>query len=263
MASWWARRVHAAASPGAARDLILMNSEIDVRTVLPSVRVPTLVMHRTGDADSHCAEGRYIADHIPGARFVELPGDDHVPWIDPDRIVEETQEFLTGVRPIADPDRVLMTLVFTDIVGSTARAASLGDRRWRELLDEHHALVRRELERFRGREVDTAGDGFFATFDGPARAVRAACAIRDAVRGLGLEIRAGVHTGECELAENAVRGIAVHTAARVAGEADEGEVLVSTTVRDLVAGSGIGFEDRGVAALKGVGDLRLFAAVHA
>jgi class 3 adenylate cyclase len=156
-----------------------------------------------------------------------------------------------------------MTLVFTDIVGSTARAASLGDRRWRELLDEHHALVRRELERFRGREVDTAGDGFFATFDGPARAVRAACAIRDAVRGLGLEIRAGVHTGECELSENAVRGIAVHTAARVAGEADEGEVLVSTTVRDLVAGSGIGFEDRGVAALKGVGDLRLFAAVHA
>jgi pimeloyl-ACP methyl ester carboxylesterase len=263
MASWWARRAHAAASPGAARDLILMNSEIDVRHVLPSVRVPTLVLHRVGDSDSQVAESRYIAEHIPGARFVELPGVDHVPWIDPEQIIVETQEFLTGVRPAPELDRVLTTLVFTDIVESTSRAASLGDRRWRELLDEHHALVRRELERFQGREVDAAGDGFFATFDGPARAVRAACSIRDGVRGLGLEIRAGVHTGECELSGASVRGIAVHTAARIAAQAKEGEVLVSTTVRDLVAGSGIQFQDRGLASLKGVGEWRLFEVAPA
>jgi class 3 adenylate cyclase len=172
--------------------------------------------------------------------------------------VDEIEEFLTGVRPLPEPDRVLMTLLFTDIVGSTDRAKSLGDRRWRELLDKHDAIVRTELERFRGREVDSAGDGFFATFDGPARAVRAAQAIRDGVRRLGLEIRAGVHTGECELAGDAVRGIAVHTTARVAAEAGAGEVLVSTTVRDLVAGSGLEFEDRGLAELKGVGEWRLF-----
>lgn len=260
-AAWWARRAHASASPGAARDLILMNSQIDVRSILPSVAVPTLVLHRTGDSDSRVEEGRYIADHIPGARFVELAGDDHVPWVGGDQVADEIEEFLTGVRPAPEPDRMLMTLLFTDIVGSTDRAAALGDRRWREVLDEHHALVRRELQRFRGREVDTAGDGFFATFDGPARAVRAAQAIRDGVRMLGLEIRAGVHTGECELAGDAVRGIAVHTAARVAAYANPGEVLVSTTVRDLVAGSGLEFDDRGVAELKGVGEWRLFAAV--
>jgi pimeloyl-ACP methyl ester carboxylesterase len=258
-AAWWARRARAAASPGAARDLILMNSQIDVRHVLPIVAVPTLVLHRTGDSDSRAEEGRYLAEHIPGARFVELPGDDHVPWIDADQTLAEIEEFLTGVRPLPEPDRVLMTLLFTDIVGSTERARALGDRRWRELIDEHHAVVRRELERFRGREVDTAGDGFFATFDGPARAVRAAEAIRDGVRPLGLEIRAGVHTGECELAGNAVRGIAVHTAARVAGQAGAGEVFVSSTVRDLVAGSGLEFDDRGAADLKGVGELQLFA----
>jgi len=262
MATWWARRAHASASPGAARDLILLNSEIDVRHVLPSVRVPTLVLHRKGDSDSRSAEGRYIAEHIPDARFVELPGDDHVPWIDPDRMLEELQEFLTGTRPVPDPDRVLMTLLFTDIVGSTRRASELGDRRWRELLDAHHALVRRELDRFRGREVDTAGDGFFATFDGPARAVRAACAIRDGVRALGLEIRAGVHTAECELAGESVRGIAVHAAARVAAEAGAGQVLASSTVRDLVAGSGIEFEDRGTVELRGVGEWPLFEAVR-
>jgi pimeloyl-ACP methyl ester carboxylesterase len=258
-AAWWARRAHAAASPGAARDLILMNSEIDVRNVLPAVSVPTLVLHRTGDSDSRVEEGRYIAEHIPSARFVELAGDDHVPWIDADPIVDEIEEFLTGVKPLPEPDRVLMTLLFTDIVGSSDRAASLGDRRWREILDEHNVVVRRELARFRGREVDSAGDGFFATFDGPARAVRAAQAIRDGVRHLGLEIRAGVHTGECELSGDRVRGIAVHTAARVAGQASAGEVLVSTTVRDLVAGSGLVFSDRGVAELKGVGAWRLFA----
>jgi class 3 adenylate cyclase len=221
------------------------------------------VLHRKGDSDSRSAEGRYIAEHIPGARFVELPGDDHVPWIDPDRMLEEMQEFLTGTRPVPDPDRVLMTLLFTDIVGSTRRASELGDRRWRELLDAHHALVRSELDRFRGREVDTAGDGFFATFDGPARAVRAACAIRDGVRALGLEIRAGVHTGECELAGESVRGIAVHAAARVAAEAGAGQVLASSTVRDLVAGSGIAFENRGTVELRGVGEWPLFEAVRA
>ena len=258
-AAWWARRAHASASPGAARDLILMNSQIDIRNILPTVNVPTLVLHRTGDSDSRVDEGRYIAEHVPGARFVELPGDDHVPWINADQVVDEIEEFLTGVRPMPEPDRVLMTLLFTDIVGSTDHATSRGDRRWRELLDEHNAVVRRELARFRGREVDTAGDGFFATFDGPARAVRAAEAIRDGVRPLGLEIRAGVHTGECELAGDAVRGIAVHTAARVVGQAGAGEVLVSTTVRDLVAGSGLEFDDRGVTELKGVGEWRLFA----
>jgi pimeloyl-ACP methyl ester carboxylesterase len=258
-AAWWARRSKAAASPGAARDLIRMNSQIDVRDILPTVNVPTLVLHRTGDNDSRVEEGRYLAEHIRGARFVELAGNDHVPWIDADPVVDEIEEFLTGVRPLPEPDRMLMTLLFTDIVGSTERAASLGDRRWRELLDAHNAVVRREIARFRGREVDTAGDGFFATFDGPARAVRAAQAIRDGVRPLGLEIRAGVHIGECEIAGDAVRGIAVHTAARVAGQAGSGDVLVSTTVRDLVAGSGLEFDDRGVADLKGVGELQLFA----
>jgi len=262
MAAWWARRAHAAASPGTGRDLILMNSQIDIRHVLPTVSVPTLVLHRTGDIDSRCEEGRYIAEHIPGARFVELTGDDHVPWIDADQVVDEVEAFLTGVRPAHRTDRVLMTLLFTDIVGSTIRASKLGDRRWRELLDSHHAVVRRELERYRGNEVDTAGDGFFATFDGPARAVRAGCSIRDAVRGLGLEIRAGVHTGECELSNHAVRGIAVHAAARVAAQAGAGQVFASSTVRDLVAGSGIEFADAGSAELKGIGTWQLYEAVR-
>jgi class 3 adenylate cyclase len=261
MARWWATRARAAASPGAARDLILMNSLIDVRHVLPTVQVPTLVLHRTGDLDSSVDEGRYVAEHIPGARFVELPGDDHVPWIDADQVVDEIEEFLTGVRPAPEPDRVLATVLFTDIVGSTERAAELGDRRWRELLEAHESAVRGELQQYGGREVDTAGDGFLATFDGPARAIRAACAIRDRVRGLGLELRAGLHTGECELSNGKVRGIAVHTGARVAALAEPGEVLVSSTVRDLVAGSGIVFEERGEHELKGVpGTWRLFAA---
>jgi class 3 adenylate cyclase len=261
MASWWAARARASASPGAARDLILMNSLIDVRPVLSTVQAPTLVMHRTGDLDSSVDEGRYVAGHIPGARFVELAGNDHVPWIDADQVVDEIEEFLTGARPAPEPNRVLATVLFTDLVGSTERAAELGDRRWRELLDAHEAAVRRELVRFGGREVDTAGDGVFATFDGPARAIRAACAIRDSVRGLGLELRAGLHTGECELANGKVRGIAVHTGARVAALAKPGEVLVSGTVRDLVAGSGIAFEERGEHELKGVPGLwRVYAA---
>src|SRR5207245_2558685 len=174
-----AGRAHPPPSPAAARDLILLNSETDVRHVLPSVRVPTLVLHRKGDSDSRSAEGRYIAERIPGARFVELPGDDHVPWIDADQILDEVEEFLTGTRRLPDPDRVLATVLFTDIVSSTERAAELGDSRWRDVLETHHREVRRRLEQFRGHEVDTAGDGFFATFDGPARAIRAACAIRD------------------------------------------------------------------------------------
>ncbi len=262
--AWWAKRARAAASPGAARDLILMNSEIDVRPVLPTIRVPTLVLHRTGDRDSHIDEGRYITDHIPGARFVALPGDDHIVSIDPDEILDEVQEFLTGVRPVPETERVLATVLFTDIVASTERAAELGDRRWRELLERHNAVVRRELDLFRGREVETAGDGFLATFDGPARAIRCARAIAAEMQDLGLELRAGLHTGECELMGDKVAGVAVHTGARVAAQARPGEVLVSSTVKDLVAGSGIEFEDRGSHELRGVpGEWRLYAVSNA
>ena len=252
-----------AASPGAAAALLRMNSYIDIRDVLPTIQVPTLVLHRTGDHDVNVAEGRYLASRIPGAKFVELEGADH--WIaagDTDAIADDIEEFLTGTRPMPEPDRVLATVLFTDIVGSTERAAELGDRRWRELISTHDAAVRRELERFRGREVDTAGDGFLAAFDGPARAVRCALSAGDAVRQLGVEIRAGIHTGECELDGPKIRGIAVHTGARIASLAGPGEVLVSQTVKDLVAGSGLGFDDRGVHALKGVpGEWRVYAAV--
>src|SRR5262249_19177650 len=204
------------------------------------IQVPTLVLHRTGDRDVHLEEGRYLAARIPGARFVELAGDDH--WIsagDVDALADEIEEFVTGTRPAPEPDRVLATVLFTDIVGSTQRAVELGDRRWRDLLGAHDAAVRRELERFRGHEVDTAGDGFLATFDGPARAVRCALSIGGALEGIGVDIRAGVHTGECELDGEKVRGIAVHTGARVAALAAPGEILLSQTVRDLTAGSGL------------------------
>jgi pimeloyl-ACP methyl ester carboxylesterase len=257
------RYLRRGASPGAAAALLRMNSHIDVREVLPTIRVPTLVLHRTGDRDVDIAEGRYIASKIPGAKFVELAGADH--WIsagDTDVIADEIEEFLTGTRPAPDPDRVLATVLFTDIVGSTERTAELGDRRWRDLLGTHDAAVRRELERYQGREVDTAGDGFLATFEGPARAVRCAISLGDAVRELGLELRAGIHTGECELDGQKVRGIAVHTGARIASLAAPGEVLTSSTVKDLVAGSGLRFEDRGVHELKGVpGEWRLYAAL--
>jgi class 3 adenylate cyclase len=249
------------ASPGAAVALLRMNSQIDVREVLPTIRVPTLVLQRVDDRDVNVEEGRWIARQIPGAKYVELPGDEHLIWAgDVDAVVDEVEEFLTGRRPVYEPDRVLATVLFTDIVGSTERATELGDRRWRELLDQHHSLVRRQLERFDGREVDTAGDGFLATFDGPARAIRCADSLRVGVRALGLEIRAGLHTGECEVVGDGVRGIAVHTGARVAALAGTGEVLVSSTVKDLVAGSGIEFEDRGTHKLKGVpGEWRLYA----
>ncbi len=248
------------ASPGAALALARMNTDIDVREVLPAIRVPTLILHRRGDLDSNIEEGRYIAARIPGAKFLELPGPDHLPWAgDQGEVVDEIEEFLTGIRPAPEPDRVLATVLFTDIVGSTERAASLGDKAWRDLLDQHHALVRRELAHFRGQEIDTAGDGFFASFDGPARAVRCAVAIRDRLRESGLDVRAGVHTGECERMGDKIGGLAVHIGSRIAGLAGPGEVLASSTVKDLVAGSGIVFEDRGAHPLKGIpGEWRLF-----
>ena len=260
---WLATLMRLGASPGAEIARQRMNAEIDIRHVLPAIRVPTLVLHRTGDRDSSVEEGRYIAARIPGAKFVELPGDDHFPFIgDMDSTLDEIEEFVTGARPDREPDRVLATVLFTDIVSSTEHAVRLGDRRWRDLQERHHALVRRELARHRGREVDTAGDGFLATFDGPARAVRCAVAIGEGVRALGLEVRAGLHTGECELRGDRVSGIAVHTGARVMAQAGAGEVLVSSTVKDLVAGSGLRFEDRGVHAFKGVpGEWRLYAVV--
>ncbi len=258
---WWGNFERLSASPGAMLAVIRMNYEIDARHVLPLVQSPTLILHRSDDKVVNVEQARYLARNIPNARFVELPGSDHVPWAgNVDEITNEIQEFLTGARTAAEPDRVLATLVFTDLVDSTKRAASLGDQRWRGLLEQHHAAIRRELARFRGREIDCAGDGFLATFDGPARAVRCATAIRDAVAALGLEVRAGLHTGEVELMGPKVGGIAVHIGARVAAEAKAGEILVSHTVKDLVAGSGLRFADHGAHALKGVpGEWHLFS----
>jgi len=233
----------------------------DVRHVLSAIRCPTLIVHRTGDRIARVNGGRYLAEQIHGARYVELPGADHFPFVgDSDGILGEVQEFLTGVRYGPEPDRILATVMFTDIVGSTATAAGLGDRRWRDLLNSHHGLVREQLAQFRGREIDTAGDGFLAAFDGPAQAVRCACAIVRAARRLGLDVRVGLHAGECEVLEDKLSGIAVHIGARVASVASRGEVLVSRTVKDLVAGAGITFEDRGVHVLKGVpGEWQLHA----
>jgi class 3 adenylate cyclase len=259
--AWLGRLQVQSATPSDAVAFMRMAFDIDVRHVVPSVNVPTLVIHRGGDRVCHVENGRYLARHITGAKYVELPGADHSIWIGrSEEIVAEIREFLTGVREPDEPDRVVATVLFTDIVGSTDRARALGDRAWGDLLEQHHALVRRELERFRGHEVDTAGDGFFATFDGPARAIRCASAIVESLGRAGLEIRAGLHTGEVELAGQGVRGIAVHTGARVASLAGTAEVVVSQTVRDLVAGSGIEFEDRGTHSLKGIpGEWRLYA----
>jgi pimeloyl-ACP methyl ester carboxylesterase len=259
---WFGRLERLGASPGAAVALTRMSAETDVRHLLPAISVPTLVLHRTDDRVVPVAAARYVAERVPGARYVELPGDDHFPWFgDPESMLAAIEEFVTGARPSPEIDRFLATVLFTDIAGSTEQLAQLGDRRWRGVLEAHHDLVRRELERYRGREVDTAGDGFFSTFDGPARAVRCALAIRDAVRPLGLEVRAGVHTGECEKIGGKIGGLAVHIGARVAGFAGAGEVLVSSTVKDLVAGSGLRFVDRGSHALKGIPERwRLFAA---
>lgn len=260
-----ATRMRRSGSPGAIRQLDLMNLEIDVRDIAPAIRVPTLVMHRVGDPMAPVEGGRWFAQHIPGARYIEFPGSEHViPAGDAQPVEQELREFLLPLvesEPAPpEPESVLATVLFTDIVGSTARAAELGDRGWRQLLERHHAAIRRELSRHRGRELDTAGDGFFAAFDGPARAIRCACAVSEAVRSLGIEIRAGLHTGECQLVDGKVSGLAVHIGARVAAEARPSEVLVSQTVRDLVAGSGLAFEERGVAELKGVpGEWRLYA----
>jgi pimeloyl-ACP methyl ester carboxylesterase len=258
--AWWNRMLVNASTPAAAEAFMRMAFEIDVRHVVPAINVPTLVLHARDDQVCHVENARFLARTIRGARSVERPGGDHLPWFEPDDTIAEIREFLTGRREAGSSDRVLATVLFTDLVGSTESAAELGDRRWRDLLEQHHAAVRRELARFDGREIDTAGDGFFATFDGPARAIRCAQAIVGAVRPLGLELRAGLHTGEVERTDGKVAGIAVNIGARVAARADAGEVLVSGTVKDLVAGSGLEFQDRGIAALKGIpGEWRLFA----
>ncbi len=261
MRSWWARYQRLAASPGAAVTLLRSAYDTDARAVLPAITVPVLVLHRAGDPFTGPEHGRYLAEHTRGAKYVELSGIDHLFFAeDLEQILAEVQEFLTGVREAHEPDRVLASILFIDIVGSTEHATRLGDRGWRDLLGRYYALARRQLARFRGREVDTAGDGMFASFDGPARAIRCARAIVDEVRTLGITVRAGVHTGECEVLGGKIGGIAVHTGARIAAQAVPDEVLVSSTVRDLVAGSGMGFDDRGQHALKGVpGSWHLFA----
>jgi class 3 adenylate cyclase len=229
-----------------------MNSGIDIRGILPAIHVPTLVVHRAGDRDVDVRNGRYLAERIPGARFVRLPGDDHIWWVgDTEGLLAEIQEFLTGSRPPPRVDRLLMTVMFTDIVGSTEKATALGDRAWRDLLISHNEAIRKELVRFRGREIKTTGDGFLATFDGPARGLQCAREVRRAVEGLGLSLRIGLHTGECEVLGVDVGGVGVHLAQRVMSEAAPGEILVSGTVRDLVSGSGVEFQDRGQHALKG------------
>jgi class 3 adenylate cyclase len=258
---WWARFERLSASPSAAIMLMRMNSQIDVRHVLPAIRVPTLILHRSGDTRVNVEAGRFLAASIPGASYVEFPGPDHLTWAgNVDRLADEIEEFLTGTHGEVEPDRVLATVLFTDLVDSTRRAEEMGDRRWHVLLDEHNQIVRREIARFRGREVKTLGDGFLATFDGPARAVRCASAIIAALRALELEVRCGVHTGEIEMKGDDIGGIAVHIAARVAAVAEGGQVLVSRTVRDLVAGSNLRLEERGAYVLKGLSEnMPLFA----
>jgi class 3 adenylate cyclase len=257
---FWARYLRLSASPGAAVALLKMNSQVDIRPVLSSIQAPTLIMHRTGDLDIDVGGSRYMAQQIPGAKFVELAGRDHLWFVgDTESILGEVEEFLTGVRQSETSDRVLATVMFTDIANSTALLTQIGDQRWRGLVETHNSLVRRQLQLYRGHEVDSAGDGFLAYFDGPARAIRCAQGIVSGALRLGLRVRVGIHTGECELADGKLRGVAVHTAARVMGAAQPGELLVSSTVRDLVAGSGLRFVDAGRHQLKGVpGDWQLF-----
>lgn len=258
---WWARYLRSSASPAAAAALTSMNSQVDVRSILPAIAVPTLIIHRSGDRRADVRGARWMAEQIPGSRYVELPGQDHLIWADPDPIIDVVEEFVTGVPPAEVPDRVLLTVLFTDIVASTETAATVGDAAWRRLLDRHDETVRRYLARYRGREVKSTGDGFLAVFDGPARAVRCAQAIAEAVVALGLRVRAGIHTGEVELRGDDVGGVAVHAGARISALAGPGEVLASRTVVDLVAGSGISFESRGVHELRGVpGSWELYAA---
>jgi class 3 adenylate cyclase/pimeloyl-ACP methyl ester carboxylesterase len=252
---WWTEFWLSGGSPVELADVVSAMHVADIRSLLGVVRVPTLVLHRTGDRIALSAASRYMAERLPHARLHELPGDDHLPFFgDQHAVLALTQQFLTGRLPPADEDRVVLTVMFTDIVGSTERAAELGDRRWRRLLAEHDAVVRGNLARFRGREVETTGDGFLATFDGPARAIRAANAMRDQLAEMGVRIRVGLHTGECELADGHIRGIAVHIAARVLALAEPDELLCSRTVKELVAGAGFRFTDRGRHRLKGVPD---------
>jgi len=252
---WWGKFERLGATPGDAITIMRMNSQIDITDVLPTIQVPTLVIHRTDDVTIDVQAGRNLAERIPNAKYVELSGADHLPWVgDTERITQEIEEFITGSKSAPVIDRVLATILFTDIVDSTARADAMGDQAWRDVLDAHDKAVRQELVRFRGNEVKSLGDGFLATFDGPARAIHCAQAIRSALLQFGLEVRIGVHTGEVELADNDVRGIAVHIASRVANLGNANEILVSRTVKDLVAGSGIKFEDFGTHTLKGVPD---------
>jgi pimeloyl-ACP methyl ester carboxylesterase len=259
---WWMRYLVRSVTPKTVVALSRMNAQIDVRAALPVIRAPTLIMHRTGDRAFPAAGSRYMAERVPGARFVEFAGEDHLPWTqDVEPVLAEIEAFLTGSRPVEEADRVLATVMFADIVDSTQRAASIGDRAWTNELQQFYGIARRQLERYRGREIDTAGDGYFATFDGPARAVRCAQTIAKEVSQLGLTVRAGLHTGEVEVVGDKIGGIAVHIGARVASHAGPGEVVVSNTVKDLVAGSGLQFEDRGVRPLKGVpGEWRLYLA---
>jgi pimeloyl-ACP methyl ester carboxylesterase len=250
---WFATYRRLSVSPAAAVALAKMNTFIDIRSVLPTIHVPTLVIHRTGDRDVKVENGRYLAENIPGAKFVELPGEDHLLTAgDPDQIVDQIQEFVTGVRQAAHTDRVLSTILFTDIVDSTQKANQLGDSRWKNLLVMHQEVIRKELTNYRGREIKTTGDGFLAIFDGPGRAVHCALEIVSSVKNLGISVRAGVHTGECELVGNDIAGVAVHITARIAAKAKGSEVLVSSTVKDLVSGSNIKFGDRGTHLLRGI-----------
>lgn len=261
---WFARWLRMSATSTIANEINRMNFEIDVRHLLGSIRCPVLLLHSVGDRTINIENSRHMATKIPGAKFVELPGEDHLPWLsDAESILDEIEEFLTGIRGAIESDRVLATVLFSDIVGSTDTAVALGDRGWHDLLESHHKLVRHELVRFRGKEIDTAGDGFFAAFDGPARAVRCGRAIAESVRRLGLSVRVGIHTGECEVVGDKYGGIAVHIGARVASQAEPNEVLVSSTVKDLVAGSGLSFVDRGERTLKGIpGVWRLYGVAQ-
>jgi class 3 adenylate cyclase len=263
--AFFARLERSTASPGMLRSLVEMFLDIDVRDVVPAVHVPVLVLHRRHDRLVNVGNGRWLAEHLPDARLVELPGEDHTPWYqDADITIGEIEEFLTGVRSSVEPERRLATVLFTDIVDSTRTAAELGDERWREVLERHHRTVREAFGRFGGREVKSIGDGFMAVFDGPARAIRCAQSIIDASANEGIRVRAGVHTGECEVMGDDIGGIAVHIAARVSALAEPAELLVSRTVKDLVAGSGIEFTDRGTHTLKGVPDTwQLYAAGRA
>jgi pimeloyl-ACP methyl ester carboxylesterase/class 3 adenylate cyclase len=261
---WWAMFLRLGASPAASVALDRMNLSIDIRPLLSAIAVPTLVLHRTGDMIATLEEGRYLAEHIPGAKFVELAGTDHVPVVGGvDAIINEVQEFVTGERGVVEPDRVLATILFTDIVNSTGRVAEMGDQRSQDLLDMHHALLRKQIDRFHGRAIRSTGDGILATFDGPARSIRCILAVVNELRRLGIEIRAGLHTGEIDLVGNDIGGIAVHIAARVMAKAGASEVWTSSTVKDLVTGSGITFGDRGMHSLKGIpGEWHLFSVEH-